>query len=124
MPEPLALKVQLASQVLKDQMVSKALKVLKVQDDDWAQKYLNAVYASGQLVHSNIVLIFDTGDVEGLYYVIREYVEGQSAQERVSGRQALELPWFVRNVIIKVLILAGFGRFTRFLGHSQGTWPY
>lgn len=41
-----------------------------------------------------------------------------------AGRQALELPWFVRNVIMKVLILAGLGRFTRYLGHSQGTWPY
>ena len=43
---------------------------------------------------------------------------------RNAGRQVLELPWFARNVIIKVMILAGLGRFTRYLGHSQGTWPY
>jgi hypothetical protein len=41
-----------------------------------------------------------------------------------AARQALELPWFVRNVIIKVMILSGFGRLTRYLGHRQGTWPY
>jgi hypothetical protein len=46
--------------------------------------------------------------------------------ERVANaaRQAADLPWFVRNVIIKVMILAGFSRFTRYLGHSQATWPY
>jgi predicted O-methyltransferase YrrM len=41
-----------------------------------------------------------------------------------AARQALDLPWFVRNVIIKVMILAKLGRFTGYLGHSQGTWPY
>jgi predicted O-methyltransferase YrrM len=39
-------------------------------------------------------------------------------------RQAAELPWFVRNVIIKVLIVAKLGRFTRFLGHREANWPY
>jgi hypothetical protein len=41
-----------------------------------------------------------------------------------AGRQAAQLPWFVRNVIIKVLILAKLGRFTRYLGHSEPTWPF
>jgi predicted O-methyltransferase YrrM len=39
-------------------------------------------------------------------------------------RQATELPWFARNVVIKVLIVAGLGRFTRLLGHREETWPY
>ncbi len=38
--------------------------------------------------------------------------------------QALQLGWFARNVVIKVLIVAGLGRFTRLLGHRQETWPY
>ncbi len=38
--------------------------------------------------------------------------------------QLLQLGWFVRNVAVKVLIVAGLGRFARFLGHRQETWPY
>ncbi|MCC5950472.1 MAG: class I SAM-dependent methyltransferase [Acidimicrobiia bacterium] len=38
-------------------------------------------------------------------------------------RQAVELPWFVRNVVVKALIVARLGRLTRLLG-SDGTWPY
>lgn len=46
--------------------------------------------------------------------------------ERVAnaGRQAAQLPWFARNVVIKALIVAHLGRFTRFLGHREPTWPF
>ena len=46
--------------------------------------------------------------------------------ERVAnaGRQLVELPWFLRNVVIKVLIVAKLGRLTRLLGHREPTWPY
>lgn len=38
--------------------------------------------------------------------------------------QALELPWFARNLLIKVLITAKLGRLTRLLGHDPAVWPY
>jgi hypothetical protein len=41
-----------------------------------------------------------------------------------AGRQLAELPWFARNVLVKVLIVARLGRFTKLLGHRQATWPY
>lgn len=43
---------------------------------------------------------------------------------RNAGAQLLQLGWFVRNVAIKALIVAGLGRWTRLLGHRQETWPY
>lgn len=47
-----------------------------------------------------------------------------SARLANAGRQVAQLPWFVRNVAIKVLITAKLGRFARLLGHQQATWPY
>jgi predicted O-methyltransferase YrrM len=49
-----------------------------------------------------------------------------SLTERLAnaGRQAAQLPWFARNVVIKALILAHLGRFTRYLGHREPTWPF
>ena len=41
-----------------------------------------------------------------------------------AGRQAAQLPWFARNVVIKALIVAHLGRFTRYLGHREPTWPF
>jgi hypothetical protein len=68
-----------------------ALKVLNVPDADWTRRYLQAVYASGQLVHSNIALIFDIGQEGDFSYVVREYVEGRSVQERLANREPLPL---------------------------------
>lgn len=43
---------------------------------------------------------------------------------RNGGRQLANLPWFVRNVIIKALILAHLGSLTRVFGHDPSTWPH
>ena len=40
------------------------------------------------------------------------------------GRQLLELPWFARNVLVKVLLVARLGSVARRLGHDGETWPY
>lgn len=40
-------------------------------------------------------------------------------------RQVAELPWFVRNVVVKALILARLGRLTRYLDHPDPeVWPH
>ncbi len=46
--------------------------------------------------------------------------------ERARGvvAQLASLPWFARNVVVKALILAGWGRAARALGHRSGPWPY
>jgi len=52
--------------------------------------------------------------------------EDLRAGERVANalRQAVQLPWFLRNVVIKVLIVLRLGPLTRLLGHTGGHWPY
>jgi len=46
--------------------------------------------------------------------------------ERISNaiRQTLQLPWFLRNVVIKFLLTVKLGRLTRLLGHTTDDWPY
>jgi predicted O-methyltransferase YrrM len=42
-----------------------------------------------------------------------------------AARQLAQLPWFLRNVTIKTLIVAKLGGVARFLGHKPGEpWPY
>jgi hypothetical protein len=41
-----------------------------------------------------------------------------------AGRQAVELGWFARNVVIKALLLVRLGSVARVLGHDGETWPY
>jgi SAM-dependent methyltransferase len=44
---------------------------------------------------------------------------------RNAGRQLAELPWFARNVLIKVaIVLRAPGEVLRLLGHDSRDWPY
>jgi hypothetical protein len=53
----------------------------------------------------------------------QEPVEGR-ARLRNAAAQARVLPWFARNVLIKVLITVRLGRLTRIFGHDPSVWPY
>ena len=53
----------------------------------------------------------------------RERLTG-GARVRSALRQAVELPWFARNVAIKVLLVLRLRPLTRLLGHRSGDWPY
>lgn len=49
---------------------------------------------------------------------------GRGDRVRNALRQAAQLPWFVRNVAIKVLLTARLYPLTRILGHDSRDWPY
>lgn len=50
----------------------------------------------------------------------------RAARGRETARVLAELPWFVRNVLVKALILARLRPVARVLGHgpADGPWPY
>jgi predicted O-methyltransferase YrrM len=53
----------------------------------------------------------------------REPVAGGARLANVA-RQLAQLPWFARNVAIKLLIVAKLRRLTTLLGHTGENWPY
>ena len=64
---------------------------------------------------------------EGRTGSLAEYRRAElSARERAANllRQAADLPYFLRNLAIKVLIVARLRPLTRLLGHDTGHWPY
>lgn len=63
------------------------------------------------------------GRAQSMTHYRRERLSSRQ-RARNAARQLAELPWFLRNVVIKVLIVAKLGRLTRFLGHREPTWPY
>lgn len=53
----------------------------------------------------------------------REPVRGRAVLVNAL-RQAAGLPYFVRNELVKVLLLAHLRPLTRLLGHTTGDWPH
>ncbi len=48
--------------------------------------------AAGLLTHPNIVVIYDAGEEEGIFYITMEMVEGRSLQTLLDARQLFPLP--------------------------------
>jgi len=64
------------------------------------------------------------GRSESMTHYRREHLS-PADRVRNAARQVAQLPWFVRNVVIKALILAKMGRLTQPLfGHDPATWPH
>lgn len=54
----------------------------------------------------------------------RRTAQSPGARVLSAVRQLAQLPWFARNVVIKVLIVTGRREWARRLGHDGETWPY
>ena len=52
--------------------------------------------AAGLLTHPNIVVVFDAGEEDGLYYITMELVEGKSLQALLDAGHAFPLPRTLR----------------------------
>src|SRR5438067_1145994 len=52
--------------------------------------------AAGLLTHPNIVVVFDAGEEDGLYYITMELVEGKSLQALLDDGHAFPLPRTLR----------------------------
>ena len=57
---------------------------------------------------------------------LAEYRADLSDRGRLTNaaRQLAQLPWFVRNLALKVLLTLGWGRLLRHLGRAAPEWPY
>src|SRR5579859_2551762 len=52
--------------------------------------------AAGLLTHPNIVVVYDAGEEDGLYYITMELVEGKSLQALLDGGHSFPLPRVLR----------------------------
>ena len=52
--------------------------------------------AAGSLTHHNIVVVYDAGEEDGLFYIAMELVEGKSVQALLDAGHAFPLPRVLR----------------------------
>jgi predicted O-methyltransferase YrrM len=54
---------------------------------------------------------------------VREQLDGRARLANAASQLA-QLPWFVRNLAVKLAIVLGLRPLARLLGHRSGPWPY
>lgn len=60
--------------------------------EELVSRFQTEARAAGLLTHPNIVVVYDAGEEQGLFYITMELVEGRSLQTLLDGRQLFPLP--------------------------------
>ncbi len=81
---------------------SVAVKVLRLQfthDDEFVTRFRREAQAAARLSHPNIVNIYDVGRDEETYYIVMEYISGETLKERIQREAPLSVEMAVRIAI-------------------------
>jgi serine/threonine-protein kinase len=71
---------------------SVAVKVLRSQftnDDEFVMRFRREAQAAAKLSHPNIVNIYDVGKDEDVYYIVMEYISGETLKDRIQRNAPL-----------------------------------
>ena len=85
--------VYLALDTILDRKV--AVKILRgdlATDEKFVRKFQREASAASTLDHPNVVGIYDVGEDQGNYYIVMEYIEGQTLKSLIKRRGSLTLP--------------------------------
>lgn len=78
--------VYLAHDMILDRDV--AVKVLRLDfanDEEFIRRFRREAQSATSLAHPNIVNIFDVGEEDSIYYIVMEYVEGQTLKQYIQS---------------------------------------
>jgi len=96
-----------AVQVSMDRTVTvKILAADMTRDEQAVTRFIRAARSGGQLVHPNIVQVYDAGEAEGLYYIALEHVEGDTLKALLQAR-GLGTPLTTRQALDIAAQVAG-----------------
>ena len=75
--------------VLAREVAIKVLHRSLASDQGFVDRFRREARAAATLNHPNLVTVFDWGAVDGVYYMVMEYVHGRSVREILNARGAL-----------------------------------
>ena len=94
--------VYLAEQAsLRRKVAVKVLKRHLAQDDSYIRRFHKEAQAAASLVHANIVQIHEVGQIDGIHFIVQEYVSGQNLRQYISRQGAVSVGLAV-NVLRQV----------------------
>lgn len=98
--------------ILKREVAVKILRSSLTGDPIYITRFHREARAAAALYHRNIVEIYDVGEEDDLYYIVMEYVRGQTLKELINKRGALH---YVETVDIMKQVVSATA-----LAHSMG----
>ncbi len=81
-----------------------AIKVLRsefTEDEEFVKKFRREAQSAASLSHPNIVGIYDVGTENTNYYIVMEYIKGQTLKELIKGKGTLGIE-YATNIAIQI----------------------
>lgn len=90
----------------KDRLLNRfvAIKVLRpefTEDEEFVKKFRREAQSAASLSHPNIVGIYDVGTENGNYYIVMEYIKGQTLKELIKSKGTLGIE-YATNIAIQI----------------------
>nr|WP_312576028.1 Stk1 family PASTA domain-containing Ser/Thr kinase [Sedimentibacter sp.] len=70
-----------------------AIKILRdelTSDPEFVDKFKQESLSAASLTHANIVNIYDTGIEDGIYYIVMEYIKGETLKDYIKNKGSLD----------------------------------
>ncbi len=74
---------------LRRQVAIKVLKRHLANDPAWVQRFIHEAQSAASLVHGNIVQIHDVDCIDGLHFIVQEYVKGLNLRQFLNRNGAV-----------------------------------
>ncbi|MDD2481708.1 MAG: Stk1 family PASTA domain-containing Ser/Thr kinase [Lutispora sp.] len=81
-----------------------AVKILRsefTEDEEFVKKFKRESQSAASLSHPNIVGIYDVGMEDDIYYIIMEYIKGQTLKELIKSKGALGVE-YATNIALQI----------------------
>ncbi|APH05300.1 Stk1 family PASTA domain-containing Ser/Thr kinase [Bacillus weihaiensis] len=95
--------VYLAKDMILEREV--AMKVLRFDfsnDDEFIKRFRREAQSATSLAHPNIVSIYDVGEEDGIYYIVMEYVDGQTLKQYIQQFAPIH-PRKAVNIMVQIV---------------------
>ncbi|MFE8695229.1 Stk1 family PASTA domain-containing Ser/Thr kinase [Cytobacillus sp. FJAT-53684] len=84
--------VYLAHDMILDRDVAvKMLRLDFANDDEFIRRFHREAQSATSLAHPNIVSIYDVGEEDSIYYIVMEYVEGQTLKQYIQQNSPIRI---------------------------------
>ncbi|MGM7720328.1 Stk1 family PASTA domain-containing Ser/Thr kinase [uncultured Metabacillus sp.] len=95
--------VYLAKDMILEREV--AMKVLRFDfsnDDEFIKRFRREAQSATSLAHPNVVSIYDVGEEDGIYYIVMEYVNGQTLKQYIQQFAPIH-PRKAVNIMVQIV---------------------
>jgi tetratricopeptide (TPR) repeat protein/tRNA A-37 threonylcarbamoyl transferase component Bud32 len=76
---------------LQREVAVKILAPRLVRERENIERFLREARAAAKLVHPNVITVHDVGEEDGIYYIVMEFLEGESLREMLKKRTQLDV---------------------------------